>query len=80
MSGVIKEMDVSTFFTWTNNKPTEEGWYWYTGKNWSRSICIEVFRDAHMWCASETRLDKRQWQAIDNMDGQWAGPIPDPAY
>lgn len=73
-------MTVTTMHRWTDQKPSEPGWYWYLGKNWIKPCCIEVFRDSHMWCASEHKADQQTWQAIENMDGQWAGPIHEPAY
>ncbi len=73
-------MTTTTAYKWSDESPREPGWYWYTGRGWSRSICIEVFQDKHKWIASEFRGDRSTWQDLENMDGRWAGPILEPAF
>jgi hypothetical protein len=60
---------------WTNIKPTQEGWYWYRTVSRLGNHCAKIEFDennklhARIMCAD---------YFIDNLDGEWAGPIPEP--
>lgn len=55
---------------WTTEKPTVPGWYWYKG-NWNAET-------VHVVYAQNGRLYARWWDWVDEMNGQWAGPLEVP--
>lgn len=70
---------------WSNTPPTEQGWYWLNCTNWpyTRPVIVEVFtRPAHEYlCISDPATcehTKRNFLAVDNIEGSWAGPIGQP--
>lgn len=58
--------------TYTDKKPTEPGWYWYCGRGWNHTPLIVYWNP------------ERKIRVMDclyrpeAMDGQFAGPIPEP--
>jgi hypothetical protein len=58
---------------WTEEKPTEPGWYWYRGEvDDADPLIVEVDRAGYF-----------QWpdggfQEVKLTKGEWAGPIPLP--
>jgi hypothetical protein len=65
--------------TWTNEKPTVEGWYWYRDKPGASERVVELYH----WQGGP-KLFYREIGRILGMPifhdeaGQFAGPIPKP--
>jgi hypothetical protein len=72
---------------WTRETPTEEGYYWFTGK-WGPLITVPVCM-VQIWVYEKTRGNKRKGLAVfmpgdekaywaDACDGWWQGPLEKP--
>ena len=61
---------------WTKEKPTEPGWYLYRSKE-SRSICEihTTYGIPGLFCSI---LFGEEAIPLSKVDGEWAGPIPEP--
>lgn len=72
-------------YVWTNEQPTTEGWYWFKETTKSGTVvCVDVIpisyekpygRDLEYggyFYDPETGLQ------VDELHGQWAGPIEEP--
>ena len=61
---------------WTNGKPTVAGWYWYgePGHDFEKDKeCVKVLPDGAVW---RTGIE---WDDhVNDMNGLFAGPIPEP--
>ena len=64
---------------WTDQQPTEYGFYWYRWSDGHKPQIIEVFRD-EMDGIDSVRLGESADDVsfLQNYDGQWCGPIPQP--
>lgn len=72
--------------TWTKEKPTKDGWYWYRHNPEkyqdlppavSAPLLLMVYDDATHY---QDTVNDMFGQAIpSNMDGLWAGPIEPPS-
>lgn len=63
--------------TWTTNKPTTPGWYWWRRNKDKNLTCHEIgYRHEHdgLWILSLPD----EYVRIDEYGGEWAGPIPEP--
>lgn len=68
---------------WTNEPPKEPGWYWWRTDKWN-DVQI-VFVDRWIFCKTH-RLGfsakfLKNWKKehdVAALDGEWAGPIPEP--
>jgi hypothetical protein len=58
--------------TWTREKPTTPGWYWYQSRPDSTPMIVQIYAEK-VWCAGI--LDGGP---ISSLDGKWAGPIESP--
>lgn len=59
--------------TWTRNKPTEPGWYWYK-PNGGGACVVLITRGIR-----ETLVFQRGGRVLIGLpDGAWSGPIPEP--
>jgi len=59
--------------------PREPGFYWYRHSDQHRWHVLEVLQDgAHWWAASDRNVVD-SWLALENLDGDWRGPIPKPS-
>lgn len=63
--------------TWTMRKPTESGWYWFRGPGGTRIRDI-VMAPAAWGHHHPTPYDERDRQFVENIDGEWAGPLKPP--
>jgi hypothetical protein len=61
---------------WTSEKPTEEGWYWWQNRPFYSPKIIPIYKVSGSLCHGQHDGQSPYW--IDQMDGQFAGPIPDP--
>ena len=71
--------------TWTTDKPTKEGWYWYREKM-IEPECVLVFEgiyesadgwtERRMMCRSIDEGDDST--SVKHLSGEWAGPIEVP--
>lgn len=62
-----------TKLTWTTEKPTEAGWYWYKTPNHQRAV-IGYLRSSLHW-----ELGDQLHLSHPAFDGStWSGPIPAP--
>lgn len=60
--------------TWTTQKPTSPGWYWYRS-NREEPKCVEfVYVDSFGLLFNDSRLPRN----LDDWPGEYAGPIPMP--
>lgn len=65
---------------WTDEKPTVPGWYWQrfgTSKNDPISI-RHVFISDELYPGTPCFLMYMKICPVDIVQGQWAGPIPEP--
>lgn len=69
--------------TWTTEKPTQPGWYWYK-KGRHRPFIVEIFKGEifgyHGTDGKELIVDQNEFvrdldSRVRKMNGQWAGPI-----
>jgi hypothetical protein len=70
------EKDNCQPFTWTDEAPTEEGFYWYREKEHDLRGVVQVFDRPNPGLSVNGLLYERQ--PVNSLDGQWAGPIPPP--
>lgn len=62
------------------DQPDEEGWWWYRRDDHHRWVVLDVFRgvECRQWWAAENRHLPSTHHAIENLCGQWYGPINKP--
>jgi hypothetical protein len=61
--------------TWTSEKPTVPGWYWYRDNAVpSRIVEVSTRSGGALWV---TRM-QRNGCFVDRLYGQWSGPIEPP--
>ena len=58
--------------TWTSEKPTVPGWYFWKQQPRGHETVVRVF-DTYVYWGGGLRTED-----ISNVSGQWAGPIPAP--
>ena len=65
--------------TWSTNKPTVEGWYWWrprnSGMNVPHLLLIVVINGAvkyRRWLGDDA------WSTECMLDGEWSGPLEPP--
>ena len=58
---------------WMKEKPTQDGYYWYRDKITMQMI---AFVDASTEAVEFFMFPGETW--LDALDGEWAGPIPEP--
>jgi hypothetical protein len=61
--------------TWTTDKPTEPGWYWFQD-SWVGPYIVWIY-----WADSSKKdliAHGREDYSVSVRYGQWAGPIPEP--
>lgn len=67
---------------WTSEKPTKPGWYWYR-RGPALGWCVVTVDHLITW-ANRCLVDTPQLVVIDfavpldEMGGQWAGPLEEP--
>ena len=58
--------------TWTIEKPTRPGWYWYRKDEKDIQLLVDVRKiEEHLTAAWPNSLT----EFIDSMPGEWAGPL-----
>lgn len=59
---------------WTDEKPSEKGWYWWNAPD--RAPTIVAVRYQQFWEFSHGGI----WRSLSyaNPRGKWSGPIPEP--
>lgn len=64
--------------TWSDKKPTQEGWYWMKSDQLGPSIVQLFVYDGKLTCFIGRKLQVvREMRALDT-GLCWAGPIPEP--
>lgn len=61
--------------TWTTEKPTTPGWYWWSRKG--RPLVCSVYRDEYDKMLY-VMFPEDSVRRVADQDGQWAGPIAEP--
>ncbi len=59
-------------------RPDVEGWWWHRHSDQHVPTCMEVFQHRGYWWASSLRSHVDEWHSIENLDGEWVGPIAMP--
>jgi hypothetical protein len=68
--------------TWTLQKPTKPGWYWYREQalNLDKPMPAWVYQSGQVLyvklCGAHEDLEER---GVNELNGEWAGPISPPA-
>ncbi len=68
-------------FTWSTDKPTTPGWYWYreSGMNLGEPMRAWVFDSDHMFHAHLMPVQGEPVEKeLTRCPGEWAGPIEPP--
>jgi hypothetical protein len=61
---------------WTNESPTEEGWYWFQmGNVDKRMVIVYVISENHMVAVGTEQEGNPSFQK-----GSWFGPLEPPPY
>uniref|UniRef100_A0A6H1ZKR5 Uncharacterized protein n=1 Tax=viral metagenome TaxID=1070528 RepID=A0A6H1ZKR5_9ZZZZ len=90
VNDLYKEMNrLKSPLTWTKDKPTEPGWYYY--KEEERQITWKVYRvfpiDQYISPSEVCEVKEvgftvligvGTFKPVEQMNGEWAGPIPEP--
>ena len=61
--------------TWTTEKPTKPGWYWYRGECGGHTVKVIHYIDDDgdgPYLATSEDLN------LTDLDGEWAGPVEPP--
>ena len=65
---------------WTTEHPTKPGYYWWKEGKDSRPYPslrkVSYVKYTKQWIVSVYNSD--EFQYLDNVDGFWAGPVPEP--
>ena len=65
---------------WTSEKPTKPGWYWYM--EFGRSYVLRLYEVQLPELATPSKplyaASGYFGGAVDDMHGQWAGPLEEP--
>jgi hypothetical protein len=59
---------------WTQEKPTEDGLYWYQAMTKTKPVLLEMRKG--MACIINTNI----WQRLDTAKGYYYGPIQPPEF
>jgi len=63
--------------TWTTDKPTKPGWYWYRPASDQNIEVVEIARphgDLHIYMLGHPDL----CPPYEQVEGEWAGPLEPP--
>ena len=64
---------------WSKQRPAQEGWFWWREKPDDDPMCIQVyFASGLFWAWNEGKFDIGDENRVDEIAGEWAGPIPLP--
>ena len=58
--------------TWSTDKPTKPGWYWYRTTKQQGKILVHVRGTGKHTTAI---FPRGRWQSIFLLPGEWAGPV-----
>lgn len=72
---VIVREDERLQLTWTDAKPTTEGWYWWRQRPETAELIVYVY-DASG--GLHVQFPDDEIQRLEDVNGQWAGPIAQP--
>jgi hypothetical protein len=63
--------------TWTREKPTVPGWYWWRGnkQDFAQTTYVQ-FSEAGNGCVSFT--EGQRYKPLREVCGEWAGPLAEP--
>lgn len=67
----------SPMSTWTTEKPTVAGWYWYKN-HITQAVDVVLVRRAGCNYPLEACDADGRWDTVTNWHGQWSGPILPP--
>jgi len=66
--------------TWTHEKPTKPGWYWWRGKPTDRHPrMLELQFRGLALCIASADIPVGIWGGIEYPKQQWQGPLDPPA-
>ena len=79
MKRILMERDTTMVgkMTWTPNKPTQPGWYWYRFKGNSSWLEVREILEGGFW-STEDESGCTEYINVNELHGEWAGPIPEP--
>jgi hypothetical protein len=66
---------------WSNCKPTTEGWYWYRQGTVSAIVRVKadpMYTTHPLHAEFFDPLPQGNWVEVDDLTGQWAGPLQEP--
>jgi hypothetical protein len=67
--------------TWFNCKPTIKGWFWYREHGISAIVRVKgdpMYTDHPLRAECFDPLPQGNWIKVDELTGQWAGPLQEP--
>ena len=64
--------------TWTNEKPTQEGWYWFND-GFDGDITVVVVHSGRSGLHANIAFRIDDYMSLDELKGRWAGPLHPPA-
>lgn len=59
-------------------QPIDAGWYWYRKSDQHRWSVLEVWSESGRMCCSGNRHCPDDHNFVENLDGEWYGPINPP--
>jgi len=66
--------------TWTHDKPTVPGGYWYREKNVKVLALIHIYEYAERYDGDlKVSMTNGWFGSVRSFDGSWAGPLEPPA-
>lgn len=68
----LKAAALPPAMTWTTEKPTKPGWYWWRRGTWMFIRTVHADDDGQCWADGYTV------EQLCEHDGEWAGPIAPP--
>lgn len=63
---------------WTQEPPTEPGWYWYKDMDWDRQIVYVFYDSVHRGIFVQIMEEYPYSRNLNELKGEWAGPIQEP--
>jgi len=67
-------LERSAVLSWTTQKPTVPGLYWYRKSRDSKAYVVEVELDDDRLMVDDTSTDHCRG-SVSTMEGEWAGPL-----
>ncbi len=61
--------------TWTSKRPDKAGWYWFRDAEENSAVVVQIHE---LGKDSPLFVESYGWLTDDVMNGEWAGPLPEP--